>query len=557
MLQLLASRIARIAVAPAVLIAGGLALAQPAFAADFCVKPNTTCGGTQVADLQSALNLAAVSPDSDRIFLGTAVYKPAVTTGFTYDRPDSPVEIIGVGENYSHITGLSGASNVVLRLFGGAGTSLHDLSVDMPANVAAGTIGLWTNSLALRVMVTDNPPANVNSRNGVALDGGTLDDSSVQMDMHGQTSGVSFQSPGSTVRNSGVNARVGIFSAFGGTVERTQIGGLAYGVMATRNTVTLTSSLIYTYSASARGISASGTVGSQTAIVANGVDVIGSDPGAIAVEAYTGAAPASNVSVTLTNSLIRDYAETLNASASGSGRAEIATSYSDYSAPNHLSGANASITQDHISNIGNVGFDPDEGFAPLAGSPLIDAGDPAEAQGLDMDGKPLVTDGDHDGLARRDIGAYELPGPLPGEGGVQPPALEQPSVPADQPVLPPADPSLDKQAPVVAGFTTGHRSFAIGRARTAVSARIFRGTVFRYRLSEAASVVVSIQRVRTGKQVGKLIRSGKTGANSIRFSGRIGRRGLKPGRYRAVIRATDAAGNRSTPKSASFRVVAR
>ncbi len=52
-------------------------------------------------------------------------------------------------------------------------------------------------------------------------------------------------------------------------------------------------------------------------------------------------------------------------------------------------------------------------------------------------------------------------------------------------------------------------------------------------------------------------RTGKTGANSIRFSGRIGSKALKPGSYRALLTATDAAGNRSAPKSASFRVVAR
>jgi hypothetical protein len=174
-----------------------------------------------------------------------------------------------------------------------------------------------------------------------------------------------------------------------------------------------------------------------------------------------------------------------------------------------------------------------------------------------MDGKPLVTDGDHDGVARRDIGAYELPGPLPSDGA-QPPAADQPTAPADEPVLPPTAPGTgpDKQAPLVSGFSTTHKSFAIGRARTAVSARVFRGTLFRYKLSEAAKVVVKIQRARTHRTVGKLIRTGKPGANSIRFSGRIGAKALKRGGYRAVIMATDAAGNRSAPKSAGFRVVA-
>jgi hypothetical protein len=203
-----------------------------------------------------------------------------------------------------------------------------------------------------------------------------------------------------------------------------------------------------------------------------------------------------------------------------------------------------------------VGFDPDEGWTPLPGSPLIDAGDPAEPQGLDYNGNPLVTDGDHDGTARRDIGAYELPGPLPGDGGVPPPPADQPAdqtPPADQPVLPPAVP--DKQAPLVSAFTTAHKSFAIGRARTAVSARLFRGTVFRYKLNEAARVVVTIRRMHTGRKVGKLIRTGNAGRNSIRFSGRLGRKALKPGSYRAVITATDAAGNRSAPKTTRFRVV--
>jgi hypothetical protein len=557
MVQSLATRITRIAVVPAVVLAGSAALAQPAFATDFCVKPNTTCGGTLVDNLQWALDQASFSSNADRIFLGKAIYTAPASTGFTYNRTDGPVEIIGAGISSSQITGQSGGSYAVLRLFGGPGSSLHDVDITMPSSVVAGTTALWTNALAKRVGVYDNPPTNVNTRYGVLLDGGTLDHSTVQMDMNGQTGGLSFQSEGGTVRDSGISARIGVYSSMGGSIDRTQIGGKVYGLLAARKTTTITSSVIYTYSPQATGISAGTSAGYQTAIVADGVDIVGSNPGATAVEASNGLAASSNASVTLRNSLIRDFATTLRAASSGSGHTDIAASYSDYHAVNDRSGANASIAEDHISDVGNVGFDSDEGWALLAGSPLIDAGDPAEAQGLDFRGDPLVTDGDHDGLARRDIGAYELPGPLPSEGGVQPPAsADQPPAPADQPVLPPAGPDPDTQAPLVAGFTSVHKSFAISRARTAVSARIFRGTRFRYTLSEAARVLVTIRRASTGKAVGKLARTGKAGANSIKFSGRVGSKALKPGRYRAVITATDAAGNRSAPNGVRFRVVA-
>jgi hypothetical protein len=46
----------------------------------------------------------------------------------------------------------------------------------------------------------------------------------------------------------------------------------------------------------------------------------------------------------------------------------------------------------------------------------------------------------------------------------------------------------------------------------------------------------------------------KNGANSTRFTGAIGKRALVRGSYRAVIRATDLAGNRSKPQATRFRI---
>jgi hypothetical protein len=543
----------RIAV-PVVLASAGLALAQPASAADYCVKPNTTCGGTVVNDLQTALNAAATAKDADRIFLGDTTYKPPAATGFVYDKLDGPVEIIGVGQTHSVITGQDGGNSYVLKLFGGPGSSLRDLDVQMAANVVAGTTGLYTNALAKHIRVVDNPPGNVNTRWAVALFGnGALEDSNVLMELDGQTGGVNFQSPETAIRDSGVNARIGVGSYFGGTIERSGISGGYLGVAATRNTTKIDSSTIYTYSSQARAIDASTTTGYQTSVVGDGLTIAGDEttPGSSGVVADTWTAPAESVSVTLRNSLIRYVAKTLIAAASGAGTATIAASYSDYGAPNNSNGPKAFITEDHISDVGSTGFDPDNFLIPLPGSPLIDAGDPAEPQGLDINRDPLVTDGDHDGVARRDIGATEFPGPLPSDGLAQPGADQALAATTPEP---PAEVPADKQAPVVSGFKTAHSSFAIGHARTALNARVARGTIFSYRLSEAAKVVVAIRRV-GGASAGSLTRSGKAGANSLRFSGRLGRKALKPGAYRAVITATDAAGNRSAPKVVRFRIV--
>ena len=62
-------------------------------------------------------------------------------------------------------------------------------------------------------------------------------------------------------------------------------------------------------------------------------------------------------------------------------------------------------------------------------------------------------------------------------------------------------------------------------------------------------------RTRAGRGRGTLVRDGNAGANRIRFSGRIGKHALAPGRYRLVARAVDAEGRRSAPTRTRFRVV--
>jgi hypothetical protein len=58
-------------------------------------------------------------------------------------------------------------------------------------------------------------------------------------------------------------------------------------------------------------------------------------------------------------------------------------------------------------------------------------------------------------------------------------------------------------------------------------------------------------------RAGRFAANGVAGPNKHKFSGRIGRKSLKPGRYRARLVAADAAANKSKPVLLAFKVVRR
>jgi hypothetical protein len=102
-----------------------------------------------------------------------------------------------------------------------------------------------------------------------------------------------------------------------------------------------------------------------------------------------------------------------------------------------------------------------------------------------------------------------------------------------------------------------------------------------FRSSEAGTATLKIGRARPGRRRGKrcvkptrknrrakpctryvavkpsLKRAVTAGPTAVPFSGRIGKKALKPGKYRVTVVVADAAGNRSKPKSIGFRVVRR
>lgn len=123
--------------------------------------------------------------------------------------------------------------------------------------------------------------------------------------------------------------------------------------------------------------------------------------------------------------------------------------------------------------------------------------------------------------------------------------------------------------------------FKVGRKATPLTIAAKRkyktGTTIGFNLTVAANVELVFNRILPGKRkgkkcvrptrslkrakkcrryrsAGKLTRVGAAGANSYKFSGRIGKRALKPGAYQLVVRATVPGGATVATKTKNFRI---
>ena len=140
----------------------------------------------------------------------------------------------------------------------------------------------------------------------------------------------------------------------------------------------------------------------------------------------------------------------------------------------------------------------------------------------------------------------------------------------------PGGTAADKTAPVISGLSLARKSFAVAAAKRKPVVK--RGTTVRFRLSESAAVTMTISRTIRGfrsggrcvarkpagkkaarctiqRRIGTVKASGKSGANSVAFKGRISGRPLAAGSYRLAVTAVDAAGNRSGQAATSFKIV--
>jgi len=183
-----------------------------------------------------------------------------------------------------------------------------------------------------------------------------------------------------------------------------------------------------------------------------------------------------------------------------------------------------------------------------------------------------ATDGGTPGVAQCATAPAPPASDSPAPAGPEPPAPAGPEPPA------PAGPQPDRTPPVVSGLALSRSVFSLDpRGRASAN-----GTTLRFRLSEAARTAITVSRLSRGRRISERCRrptrrnrsrpgclratklrtftvAGRTGRNSVPFSGKIRSRGrvrwLKPGRYRLAVRARDAAGNHGKSQALRFRVV--
>jgi uncharacterized delta-60 repeat protein len=203
---------------------------------------------------------------------------------------------------------------------------------------------------------------------------------------------------------------------------------------------------------------------------------------------------------------------------------------------------------------------PDQSFAN--GAPVLARAVPStacivEATALAPDGKiiagELTGDYPHEHAAVARYEGDDLPtGTAPGSTG-SPPQVPPSSGPVKSPLT-------------LSRLSVTNRRFAVKRAVTPhirhaqIARSTKRGTVFKFTLNRAATVSIRIYRLAKGRKprvAARLKRTARARRNRVAFSGRIGRRMLRPGCYRATFTAVDATGSRSKPHSVTFRIVVR
>ena len=542
-------------IAPLLALVIFAALAGSAGAATFCVSDPAcvSAGGIDGgSDLQAALNAAIAGLGPDTVKIGPGTFSAA--NGFTARDGASAIAVVGAGRGVTTLTATT-AGRTVLDFGASRDATVSDLSVAMPPS---GGVGVFVPQHIARVAIS----GGTGSATGLWSQNTTVDDVSILLPLDG-SSNQGIYRPNGTLRADGLtitahNAITGFGSS--DSYEHLRIQSNGTGITFTSslsNTLTLDDAQIR-MSGAGDGVVFSAQSSSPAFLQAHFLTVVGDGTRNSAGVVSSGGGAATSTSVTLEDSIVAGFDHAL-ACFDGAGPARLTVRYAAFD-PSDLVDSCATRIDARTGNLGSepgLVADANGDLRLPAGSPAIDAGDPTlltPSPTTDLAGAARIFDGNGDGTARVDMGAFEwAPAPPPPPGGGSGGGNNPPPVAL---AVTHFRISPRRFAPAPLGARTGARR--AGR-------RPHRGATFRFHLSRAARVTIRIslvKRARRGRRVVLVLRRVlpggvlRAGDHRLRFDGRDGRgHPLAPGRYRATIGARDGA-DRASARAIGFTIVA-
>jgi len=548
----------------------------------YCVAPATGCSDGVQSSLQAALTQVKVDGAAGTIVLGSATYT-APAGGFKYSGT-VPVEVDGVSSSTTTLTLPVVNNTYVLSASSSGAVTVRSLRVLFPS-ASTGDTGLkLLGPATITNVLVDGSPAAAPSEGIILTDGGSVSGTVVTLPA---ATGAALDLSGAaaaTVQDSTLAGEVGLFAKGPGTVEvhRCVLTGTSVGVesgealLAFGGTVSADDSLLRASGTNADAATALNLLATPTTVTMNATQLtmVGNpSDNLVSVQANSAGTVAT---LHFTDSIIAQPSNSsIFAEQSGGGSASVTTDYSDY----YHFGVNTAIVHSGTHDIPYVapGFvNPAGDFRLLASSPLLNF-DPtplgatpvgATESATDLDGRMRITG------TGRDLGAYQHQPPI-----VNVPTVNVVTPPSAANLLPTLTPML--VTPDVTGASESHATWRSSgklagiarRRRTPV------GTTFSFGLNESASVRFAFTQRVSGRRVGKscvaqtkhnrrrsscnrtvttatISFAGHAGVNRITFQGRASRtQKLRPGRYVLVITATNAAGERSVPRSLIFTII--